>query len=147
MGIKDADALHTIYEQCKKFCLEFDLPYHFTVDNGDYETAIQFHFDESWYILHPPVAKNWDSNPTIICPDLLDFEHKKIIEYEEEGGKHRSGARLAQKGHAREGDLDTTRDVRRTKYYTCGNFDVLRFYETDLKKQNWTKLRQFLLNK
>lgn len=144
MGIKDSDALHKIYEKIKIFCKEKDLPYHFSVDNGDYETAIEFFFDESWHSLHPPKSKNWDSNPAIFCPDLLDFNHKRIVEYEEEGQKKLPGARLARKGHGPEGDMLNKRDTRRGEYYRWGGYKVLRFYEADLKQENWQKLYDFL---
>ena len=94
MGIKDSDALHTIYEKIKIFCKENNLPYHFKVDDDDYETAIEFFYDdEKWHTVHPPISKNWDSNPTIFCPDLLDYEHKLIVEFEEEHGNCASVAR------------------------------------------------------
>lgn len=146
MGIKDAESLHKIYEKVKTFCKENNLPYHFKVDDDDYETALEFFFNgKSWYTLHPPKSKNWDSNPIIFCPDLLDYRHKKIIEYEEEGQKKLSGAKLARKGHGPEGDLPNKRDTRRGYYYDSANYDVLRFYETDLKEENWKKLYDFLL--
>lgn len=151
MGVKDADALHEIYEIAKAYCKKHKLPYHFTVDDGDWETAIEFFFlgdakTPQWEVIHPPRSKNWDSNPTIFCPDLLDFKHKLIIEFEEEGQKRLSGARLARKGHGPEFDLLNKRDSRRADYYNWGNFRVLRFYEADLKEENWKKIHQFLLD-
>jgi len=149
MGIKDSDALHAIYEKAKTFCKENNLPYSFKVDNDDYETAIEFFYDddEKWHTVHPPISKNWDSHPTIFCPDLLDFEHKLIVEYDEEGQKHLSGARVARKGHGPQGDMPNKRDTRRGDYYNWGKFRVLRFYEADLKDENWAKLESFLVNK
>lgn len=144
MGVKDSDALHTIYEKAKTICKENDLQYSFKVDNGDYETAIEFYYDnETWHTAHPPIAKNWDSKPTIFCPDLLDYSHKLIIEWEEEHGNRKSGAKLATKGHSHQGDFDTKRDSRRTDYYNWGNFRVLRIWESD---KNWgLTLESFLL--
>jgi len=141
LGVKDSDALHTIYEEVKTYCKDNDLPYHFKVDDGDYETAIQF--NEVGYS-HPPTATSWKGHPVIICPDLLDYKHKLIIEYEEEGQKQLSGARLARKGHGPEGDIPNEKDTRREYYYDLGKFKVLRFYEADLKEENWKKLHRFL---
>jgi len=145
LGVKDSDALHAIYEKAKTFCKENDLPYSFKVDNGDYETAIEFFYDdEKWHTAYPPIAKNWDSNPTIFCPDILDYSHKLVIEFDEEGQKRLSGAHLARKGHGPEGDILNKRDSRRGDYYSWGKFRVLRFYEADLKEENWEKLYSFL---
>ncbi len=117
------------------------------MDDGDYETAIQFYYDdEKWHTAHPPIAKDWDSNPSIFCPDILDYSHNLIIEYEEEGQKRLSGAHLARKGHGPEGDIPNIKDTRRGDYYYWGNFRVLRFYEADLNEENWKKLEKFLLD-
>lgn len=145
MGVKDADALHAIYEKVKAFCKENDLPYSFKVDDGSFETAIEF-----WALgyYHPPRSENWEASRAdgneIKCPDLLDITHKLIIEYEEEGQKHLSGARLARKGHGPEGDMPNKRDMDRDRLYRIGGFKLLRFYETDLKEENWQKLYDFL---
>lgn len=77
----------------------------------------------------------------------MDYSHKLIIEFEEEGQKRLSGAYLARKGHGPEGDILNKRDSRRGDYYLWGKFRVLRFYEADLKEQNWEKLESFLVNK
>jgi len=145
MGVKDADALHEIYEILKSYCKKHKLPFHFTVDDGSFETAIEF-----WALgyHHPPRSENWkasrEAGNQIKCPDLLDITHKLIIEYEEEGQKHLSGARLARKGHGPEGDIPNKRDTDRDQLYRIGGFKVLKFYETDLKEENWNKLYLFL---
>jgi len=121
-------------------CKENKLPFTFRVDHGTYETAIEFTDDK---LYHPPISANWDKNPLIFCPDLLDYHNKIIIEYEEEVGERCSGAKLARKGHHREGDMDTKRDDRRNLYYEYGNFSVLRIYESDILWRK--KLEEFLL--
>jgi hypothetical protein len=147
MGEKDADALHKIYEKIKTYCKENDLSYSFKVDDGSFETAIEF-----WALgyHHPPRSENWEISRAegneIKCPDLLDINHKLIIEYEEEGQKRLSGARLARKGHGPKGDMPNKRDTDRDHLYRIGGFKLLRFYEADLKEQNWDKLYNFLLN-
>lgn len=150
MGNIDVIPLHKIYDKANEWCKKHNIRYSFTVDDGDYETAIEFFFlgdakITQWEVMHPPRSKNWDTNPNIFCPDIMDFDNKIIIEYEEEGQKKRSGAHLATKGHGREGDLPTRKDSRRTDYYSFGKFRVLRFYEADLSAENWDKLYQFLL--
>lgn len=151
MGVKDADALHEIYNECNVWCKKYKLPFHFTVDNGSYETAIEFFFlgeanKPQWEVIHPPRSKGWLSNPTIFCPDIMDFDSKIIIEYEEEGQKRLSGSRLARKGHGPIGDMTNDRDTRRDNYYNWGKFRVLKFYEADLKEKNWEKIHSFLLD-
>lgn len=147
MGVKDSDILHEIYEKIKIFCKKNDLPYHFKVDNGDFETAIEFKevVIDTIHHAHPPWAKNWDSNPEIKCPDILDYNNRIIFEYEEKGCKVRSGAYLPTKGHGREFDMTNQKDTQRDRLYKLGKFKVLKFYETDLKDKNWTKLYEFLL--
>lgn len=151
MGVKDADALHKIYEIAKLYCKKYKLSFTFRVDNGDYETAIEFFFlgeakTPEWEVIHPPRSEGWLSNPTIFCPDIMDWNHRIIIEYEEEGQKRLSGSRLARKAHGPAGDVTNDRDERRDNYYKWGKFRVLKFYEADLKEQNWEKLYQFLLD-
>lgn len=145
MGISDTVPLHKIYDKALAYCKENKLPYRFKVDDGSFETAIEF-----WALgyHHPPRSENWEKSREagneIKCPDLLDITHKLIIEYEEEGQKHLSGARLARKGHGPEGDMSNKRDTDRDQLYRIGGFKVLRFYEVDLKTQNWTKIYEFL---
>lgn len=139
MGHKDLVSLHTIYEKIKTICKDNNLPYHFKVDDGDWETAIEF-LDGNDY--HPPISKGWLNNPTIFCPDLLDYEHRLIIEYEEEVGNPRSGAKLAKKGHNREGDLPNQRDFRRNKFYNEAKFRVFQIWASD---HAWpSKLKRWL---
>jgi len=151
MGHKDTVALHKIYDIARFWCKKHKHPYQFRVDDGDYETALEFFFlgeakTPQWEVIHPPRSLNWDSNPTIICPDILDYHSKIIIEYDEEGGQKRPGATLAPKGHGPEGDILTGRDERRGDYYSFGKFRFLRFYEKDLREENWEKIYSFLLD-
>jgi fructose/tagatose bisphosphate aldolase len=140
MGEIDIDHLMKIYRQCVRLCKKYQLPFTFHVDHGTYETAIEFIGSKSY---HPPISENWNQNPDIFCPDLLDYEHKIIIEYEEEVGERQTGSKLARKGHHREGDMDTKRDIRRNLYYEDGKFRVLRIYESDILWQK--KLANFLI--
>ena len=140
MGEIDIENLMKIYRECVSLCKEHQFPFTFQVDHGTYETAIEFIGSKSY---HPPISKNWNQTPDIFCPDLLDYYNKIIIEYEEEVGKRQTGAKLARKGHHREGDMDTKRDVRRNLYYNNGKFRVLRIYESDILWQK--KLANFLM--
>ena len=142
MGEIDIDSLMDIYRQTITICKKHHLPFSFKVDHGTYETAIEFVQNKPH---HPPISANWDLHPIIFCPDLLDYSNKIIIEWEEEIGNQRPGAKLAKKGHNREGDMDTKRDARRTKYYNLGGFDVFRIWESDINWRN--KLEKFLVEK
>lgn len=131
MGIQDIDRLIEIQTYANSFP-----GFNFKVDVGNYETAIEFEVgwklsEEYVQAYHPPKSKSWKNNPDIKCPDLLDFHRKKIIEYEEETGKRRTGARLAKKGHGHPGDLDNIRDSRRNSYYEMTGFKLLRIWESD----------------
>ncbi len=140
MGEIDIESLMKIYRECVAICKEHHLQFIFQVDHGTYETAIEFIGSKSY---HPPISENWNQNPEIFCPDLLDYYNKIIIEYEEEVGGRRPGAKLARKGHHREGDLDTKRDFKRNLYYKDGAFRVLRIYESDKLWQK--KITDFLM--
>jgi hypothetical protein len=139
MGVVDLDNLFRVYYEINSIKKKYNLLCNFKIDEGSYETAIEFtekrHF-------HPPISKDWSNNPVIFCPDLLDYHNKIIIEYEEEVGNRRPGAKLAKKGHNREGDFDTKRDERRAKYYKKGGFIVFRIWESD--KMWREKLKDFL---
>jgi len=139
LGHIDLEKLFEVYYETVRIIKKYDLPYNFTIDAGTYETAIEFIEDKHHC---PPISKNWKCKPVIFCPDLLDYPHKIIIEYEEEVGEPRSGAKLAKKGHNREGDIDTKNDVKRNMYYKIGGFKVLRIWESD---NSWrSKLEDFL---
>jgi hypothetical protein len=140
LGVVDIDSLFRIYNQVKKIIKKHELLFSFKIDTGSYETAIEFIKEKPY---HPPISKDWSNKPLIFCPDLLDWHNKIIIEFEEEVGNKRPGAKLAKKGHHREGDMDNKRDTRRTIYYETGGFHTLRIWESD---EFWKiKLEKFLL--
>ena len=140
MGHQDITTLFLINEEIKIICKKHHLDFSFKIDIGNYETALEF---IGTNVFHPPISKDWSTNPIILCPDLLDFHKRIIIEYEEEIGNQRPGAKLAKKGHNREGDFDKSRDTRRNKFYKRGSFQVFRIWESD---NNWKeKLEDFLL--
>ncbi len=140
MGHQDITSLFLINEEIKTICKKHHLDFSFKIDTGNYETALEF---VGINVFHPPLSKDWSTNPIILCPDLLDFHKRMIIEYEEEVGNKRLGAKLANKGHSREGDIDNSRDVRRNKFYKRGGFHILRIWEST---DNWKdKLENFLL--
>lgn len=141
MGHVDLEKLFDIYYEILTITKKYNLPCHFTVDEGTYETAIEFIEDKSF---HPPISLTWDTKPVIFCPDLLDYQHKIIIEFEEEVGEPKRGAKLATKGHNREGDLDNKRDQRRNEHYNHGGFSILRIWKSD---KLWrSKLKDYLLD-
>ncbi len=139
MGEVDNDRLIELQNYANSFP-----GFHFKADLGDFETAIEFieSPDGKIQTLHPPIAKNWYDAYKILNPDLLDYNNKKIIEYEEETGNRRSGARLAKKGHGHPGDLANIRDSRRNSYYEKAGFKFLQIWESD---KDWMeKINQFL---
>lgn len=148
MGEKDIERLHKVYRACVDFTKLAELPFTFKVDSGNFETAIEFFYDddEKWHTLHPPSSQDWQTNPTIICPDILImdcFQPLGVIEFEEESGNRRSGAKLARKGHGHEGDLDTKRDSKRNEFYKNAGFRVLRIWESHYNHNAIWKLKLF----
>ena len=140
MGLVDIESLFRIYEQVKKITKQHNLDFSFKIDHGTYETAIEFVGKKSF---HSPISKNWNTNPDIFCPDLLDYHNKIIIEYEEGIGEPSTGAKPARKGHSREGDIDSKRDERRNNFYEQAGFRLIRIWESDKAWQK--KLERSLL--
>lgn len=136
MGVKDIVPLHQIYQKLLKLEKIHNWGFSFKVDNGDYDTAIIFNEEKLGY-RRPKESESWESIKFPLdmrCPDILDYEHKIIIEFEEEGGKRRSGAALATKGHGREGDIPNKRDSKRNNYYISNGFRFCRIWQSELDK-------------
>ena len=140
MGNIDIDNLFKIYYEINSINEKHHLKYSFKIDKGNFETAIEF-----WEIgyHHPPKSKDWDESKkcgtTILCPDLLDYQHKIIIEYEEEPKPGKRGGKLGKKGHTEESSRDTNRDL----YYRLGGFRLYKIWESD---KDWkSNLEKFLL--
>ena len=105
------------------------------MDSGTYETAIEF-----WAMgyHHPPRSKSWKElkkqGNEIKCPDIMDFENRIIIEFEEE-------PKPGKKGHTEESDKDERRDM----LYRIAGFRVLKIWESEYINNSYnTKLYQFL---
>ena len=142
MGAIDIETLMSINEEIKSLKTK----YKFVVDHGSFETAIEF-----WAMgyFHPPKSNSWEEakreQREIKCPDLLDYPNRLIIEFEEEGQKSRTGAKLSTKGHGPQGDLTNNRDTNRDYLYRIGGFKVLKIYESEWNNGTWKeKLKQFL---
>ena len=149
MGIQDYHRLNPIYLAATAFCKLSELPFHFKVDSGNEETAIEFITsmnEERITAYHPPINRDWKKRGKV--PDILDWDHKIIIEYEEETGPRRNGAYLARKGHGHEGDPDTRKDENRNNLYSQAGFRVLRIWESHYTHSAiWKRnLFQFLID-
>jgi len=145
MGVKDIVPLHQVYKKLLELEKNNNWGFSFKVDEGTFETAVVFNEEINIY-RRPEFHETWESikyPESLICPDILDYEHKIILEYEEEGGKKRSGAHLATKGHGREGDIPTKRDSKRNLFYANNNFRFCRIWESQLKSME-SKLFHFL---
>ena len=150
MGNQDIHRLHPIYRAATDFCRLAELPFSFKVDSGNYETGIVFNIETKSY-RKPEPHETWDNvkyPETMVCGDVTSYDHKIIIEIEEETGPRRTGAKLALKGHGHEGDPDTKKDSRRNEYYKMAGFRVLRIWESHCKHAVTWKLNlfEFLIN-
>lgn len=141
MGIVDYENLNKIYRVCIDYCKQEKLPFQFKVDSGSYETAIEF-----WALgyHYPPKSKSWEEvkkeGNEIKCPDILDFEHRIIIELEEEPKPGKRGS-LGKKGHVEESERDSNRDM----LYRIAGFKVLKIWESELESTKYnSKVCQFL---
>jgi len=142
MGSIDIAALHPIYRQCIFLTKENKYPFIFKEDTGNYETMIEFSLLGP---IHPPISKDWDEMKKIqaipICPDIMDFESKIILEYEEESTAGKSSGKMGKKGHFAE----SKRDERRDKLYKENNFRFCKIWESEVKSGVWVvKLFHFL---
>jgi len=142
MGIVDYENLHKIYRVCVDYCKQEKIPFYFKVDSGNYETAIEF---TAIGYHHPPKSKSWKElkkeGNEIKCPDLLAYDHKIIIELEEEPKPGKKMGELGKKGHVEESKRDSHRDM----LYRISGFRLFKIWETELKSNKYkSKLCQFL---
>ena len=142
IGEIDIDKLMEIYKFITNFCKSNQLFFKFTVDQGKFETAIEFIQSPANYMSHPPISKNWvalkKNGNVVLVPDILDYTNKIIIEYEEES-QPMHGPKIIKKGHSEESKHDTDRDT----FYESRKFRVFKVWESD---KEWKKsLGKFLL--
>lgn len=146
MGEVDIAVLHPIYRKCVDLNKENNWNFQFKEDSGDYETMIEFilycdKLQDHLVPHHPPLAKNWDEMDQCNAPDIMDFNNKIIIEYEEESKPGKKGGKLGKKGHWTESKRDELRDER----YKLSGFRVCKIWETEIKQNVWeNKLFYFL---
>lgn len=136
MGEVDIENLHRVYRICVEYGKIIGI-FHFKVDDGSFETALEF--DEN-NVYHPPKSKNWSNNPVILCPDILDFEKKLIIEYEEESDAGKRMGKIGKKGHWEESKRDNRRDLLYKKH----GFKILKIWESDDIIKTKDKIFRFL---
>ena len=144
LGEIDIHNIHPIYRFATEFSKLAFLPFQFKVDTGGFETVLAIS-DTGKYRTY--VEK--DSKDFIpFVPDIIDYKNKIVIEYEEETGDKRAGAKLARKGHGHQGDHPTKRDEIRNHYYSLAGFKVLRVWESQYESHSvWRPLvAQFLIS-
>lgn len=134
MGQADLERLFKVYYEINFIKKKHNLLCNFKIDTGSFETAIEF---TAIGYHHPPKSKNWNelkqSGNDILCPDLLDYHNRIIIEYEEE-------PRPGKKGHTEE----SKRDEKRDYFYRIGGFRLFKVWESDGVWKE--KLEKFLLS-
>lgn len=146
MGEVDIVVLNEIYRKCIELEKEHNWGFQFKEDSGSFETMIQFienvNTDGNVTLAahHPPKAANWDEMKICNAPDILDFNNKIIIEFEEESLPQK-GPKIRRKGHWAESKRDTNRDQN----YNKAGFRVCKIWQNELKKGDWPlKLFYFL---
>ena len=143
MGESDIMRIYPIYKIVTNQCKEFGWPFQFKEDLGTYETA--FLIKDGATTL-PTDFKDWEevnkNGWTLQEPDICDYYSKIIIEFEEETGPKKSGAKYAKKGHGHPGDLSTLRDTKRDKNYS--GFKLCKIWESEPMTVVEVKLHYFL---
>ncbi len=131
MGEVDIVVLDDIRKITKQLELENNWGFKFKIDHGSFETGIEF--TEIGYH-HPPISNSWEESKAqgneIKCPDLLDYENKIILEYEEEPEAGKKGGKLGKKGHTEESEKDSHRDY----LYRIGGFRFFKVWQSEYKK-------------
>lgn len=146
MGEVDIAVLHPIYRKCVELNKENNWNFQFKVDSGDYETMLEFvdiGIKKTQLVVHhPPKTINWETwnkdQSIPICPDIMDFTNKIVLEYEEESKVGKSSGKMGKKGHWSE----SKRDTRRDKCYKLTNFRFCKIWETELRNNIW-KIKLF----
>lgn len=132
MGHKDLNKLHRIYRYIQQLNKEKNWNFIFRVDNGSYETRIDCH--ESGHVVlgngQLPLI-GYEMN----CPDLLDWNHGIIIEFEEEA-RSNTGFMKAKK-HKGHTEYTNTKDTKRDSHYK--KFILLKIWESDIKSSLWKR--------
>lgn len=138
MGEIDIEVLMPLYRYTRKLEEEFNFGFNFKVDSGSKENMIFFfdEFDENNLAKYrkPEPSETWVDAKRLqahpYCPDILDFNSKAIIEFEESQGPPRPGAKLAKKGHQDDGmDAHT---AERDLWYKLAGFHVLKIFDYEL---------------
>ena len=139
MGHKDIDKLHRINRFILVQNKERNWNFNFRVDNGDYETRIDC--NESGHVVlgngQLPLI-GYEMN----CPDLLDWNHGIIIEFEEMAKK--STGMFGAKKHKGHTEYTNTKDTKRDSHYK--KFILLKIWESDMKSDVWKRKIQSVLN-
>lgn len=145
MGIKDLVQLYEVVKICRSLEKEHNWGYQFTWDQGTFETAIIIHNNDGLWKAGRLVEgwENMEIDTSMFCPDIIDFNKRIIIEYDETPGKPRKGARLAKKGHDPDG-MDY-RTARRNEAYARAGFEVCIIHDIDSEKTKKSKLKAFFV--
>lgn len=134
MGFKDYEKLYEIYKLIQKLKQKNGWNFKFDIDSGNYETILVFNHETGEH-RKIRTLENWSNikyPEEVKCPDLLCYDLRAIIEYEEHTGPRRSGAHLAKKGHGFRGDMPNKRDENRNKLY-LKNFRLFQIHESELE--------------
>ena len=142
LGAADIERLHPIYRFATDFSKLMGFPFTFSEDSGSFETVIAIDDDGRYQRAEP--EQNFESYGNgwhVFVPDILDYENKIIIEFEEES-KPQKGPKIRKKGHWEE----SKRDIRRDQYYRVAGFSVFKIWQNQYKKNSWKiPLVQFLI--
>lgn len=149
MSVPDYDQKYRIYRYATDFCNISEFQYHFTNDAGNRETAIIFDTNTG-DCRKPSVLDSLTDlvdNEMYEIPDIADFRHKIVFEYEEETGPRKTGAHMAKKGHGHPGDDYGKNDAEKYENYENAGIRYCRIWESELNNGNvWkVKVAKFLI--
>ena len=149
MSVPDYDEKYRIYRYATDFCSVSEFQYHFTIDEGNRETAILFNRETGKSRLPTPFEQiaGLSTNEMFEIPDIADKRHDIVFEYEEETGPRMTGAKMAKKGHGHDGDLPGKNDSEKYDNYDNAGIRYCRIWESELHNGNvWkVKIAKFLI--
>lgn len=139
MGITDYDNLKLIKQWSKEYNLINSTKFDFIIDTDTKEGKTRIMINEVGDCEKRPFltekeAHTYRQNGYKMCvPDLMDYERKLIIEYQEEP-KGRVGI-LRRRGKIRKKGHDELSDTMKDEFYALAGFTQLKIWESSTTKK------------
>jgi len=147
MGHRDLLRIFPVVKYIRELEKKHNWGYVFRWDQGNKETWIGIDKQDG-KIIYGYQAEDMNREKLFkqyktFVPDIIDYEMKTIIEFEETPGKPRKGARLAKKGHDPDGN--DKRTTIRDFYYEMAGFELFKVFDYQIEEEWKLLLKKFLI--